>query len=144
MESRVRKVICAPPPPEILDLLSGSPVGSPCQHPSSPGADPQSDTWGAKTWPKKGPRKLHPGPAGPWKCGCLVHRLLIATLSLPLGGPVQTPLCWSSPLSSLGPQMSPPSPHPSRDGPKPTSLQHMIHKRAHFDLPTTSELLRRR
>ena len=94
--------------------------------------------------PKEGPRKLHPGPAGPWKCGCLVHRLPIAARSPPLGGYAQTPLCWSSPLSSLGPQMSPPSPYPSRDGPRPTSLQHVIHKRAHFDLPTTSELLRRR
>lgn len=33
---------------------------------------------------------------------------------------------------------------PSPDGPHPTSLQHVIRKRAHFDLPATSELLRRR
>lgn len=150
MESRVREVICAPTPPsEILELLLGSPVGSLWLPQPASLPPPQKQIHSLtrrepRPGPKEGPRELHPGPAGPWECGCSVYRLLTAARSLPRGGPQQTPLCRGSPLSSLGPQMSPPSPHPSRGGPSPTSLQHMIHKRAHFDLPTTSELLRRR
>lgn len=98
--------------------------------------------------PGPGPEEGSPAAASRYhstqECGHLADRLLTAAQVLPLTRLIQTSLWLGSPLSSLRPQMSPPSPHPSGDGPHPTSLQHVIHKRAHFDLPTTSELLQRR
>lgn len=81
---------------------------------------------------------LWPGSVDTWLTGYLltVHRQL-SIGCCPLTQPLQTPLCLGLPLSSLRPQMSPPSPHPSRDGPNPASLQHVIYKWVHFDLPTS-------
>lgn len=58
-----------------------------------------------------------------WECARWADRLL---RPCPLARPLQAPLCLGSPLFSLKLQMSPPSLHPSRDGPNPTSLQHVI------------------
>lgn len=128
---------------QVLNVLALTAPAS--QTPASWGADPQPGTQGAGPWPRRGtraaPSGLRSGPGartlgGRATDGCWVPA--------PLAPPLRAPLCLGSPLFSLRPQMSPPSLRPSRDGPSPTSLQHVIREGAHFDLPSASELLRRR
>lgn len=123
--------------PEILQLVSRSPVCllrrlQPARLPPPQEQTHRLTRWEPGPGPEEGPGQPHPGLARVWESGRSAARLLTAARSLPLGEPLPAPLCLGSPLSSLGPQVSPPAPHPSRDGPNPTSLQHMIHKCAHF------------